>query len=80
MKLWQQLLQARAQPVPKGWLTLRQLADAEDLAPSTFRGAFKDTVRSCVELGLLERKPFRIATPTGLRLVNHYRRVKSRRN
>jgi hypothetical protein len=76
-RLFQQVHAARCQSssVPKGWLTLPELARAEGLGPTAHRGSFKYTVQEAVEFGILERKVFKVPTLTGMRKVYHYRRT-----
>lgn len=71
--LREKLMACRADKVPRGWKTVHQLAIEEGYP--TGNGNFFYIARSAVAAGLLEKKTFRLVTPTGLRTVAHFRRT-----
>lgn len=73
MKLAAMIALTAADKIPAGWLTIEQLARAEDSFPG---GSFRRTVREAVRLGLLERREFRVYSVNQRRSVPHYKRLK----
>lgn len=73
MKLVDLALRARCDKIPKGWLTIRELAIKEGVAPTAADGGFKRVVNQAVADGLLRRKSFKVPSGGIARRVSHYR-------
>ncbi len=71
MKLADRLRTVMADKVPAGWMTRHELARQEGYPHGD--GSFFYLLRNALRANLVETRTFRVATTSGLRLVNHYR-------